>query len=88
MLLNLEVANIKIVIRTLSQNALHMLEYELDPMQHWKANVVEVDHKYHLYDVEISDYAQISTHIDSITVDCGGHLAFLELKDFERIEIL
>lgn len=78
----------RIVIRNLSQLALCNLQEELDPNQHWSEDYTLSDSEFSLYDVTISEYAQIKTHFDSVTIDCGGHLSSIMEDDFERIEII
>lgn len=78
----------RIVIKNLSQKALKEMGEELGEAKFWLEEAKESYEFEKCFDITLSDGVMIKTHFDSITIDCGGHLYFLEEQDFEKVVIV
>lgn len=78
----------RIVIRNLSQQALKAMGEELGDPKRWLKEAKESYEFEKCFDVTLSDSVMIKTHFDTITIDCGAHMYFLEQQDFEKVVIV
>lgn len=78
----------RVVIRNLSQKALKEMGEELGESKFWLEEAIQSVEFEKCFNITLSDGVMIKTHFDSITIDCGGHLYFLEEKEFEKVVIV
>ena len=78
----------RVVIRNLSQKALKEMGEELGDSKLWLEEASQSVEFEKCFNITLSDGVMIKTHFDSITIDCGAHLYFLEEKDFEKVVIV
>ena len=78
----------KVAIRNLSQKALKEMGEELGSPKLWLEEASESIEFEKCFNITLSDGVMITTHFDSITIDCGHKLYFLEEKDFEKVVIV
>lgn len=77
----------KVVIRNLSQKALKEMGEELGDSKFWMEEATQSVEFEKCFNITLSDGVMIKTHFDSITIDCGAHMYFLEAQEFEKVVI-
>lgn len=92
----------KVIIRTLERKAVDYIidclsgNYGWEPIEKIDPNmvsrfiyqVIKISEKAELYDIILTDDCRLETKSDFVTLKYREHLASLDRKDFERIEIL
>ena len=78
----------KVYIRNLSQKALKEMGEELGDSKFWLKEVSQSIEFKKCFNITLSDGVMIKTHFDSITIDCGHKLYFLEENEYEKIVIV
>lgn len=78
----------RVVIRNLSQKALKEMGEELGDSKFWLEEVTQSVEFEKCFNITLSDGVMITTHFDSITIDCGAKLYFLLEDDFEKVVIV
>ena len=78
----------KVVIRNLSTKAMKEMAKELGNPKMWLEDA-DVSKEYEgCVNITLTDGVMIKTHFDTIIIDCGAHLYFLEQNDFEKVVIV
>lgn len=78
----------RVSIRNLSQKALREMGEDLGDSKRWLEEVSQSVEFKNCFNITLSEGVMIKTHFDNITIDCGGHLYFLNERDFEKVVII